>query len=41
MQSPWTLKGQQGVFRAWVPLEDLPPSLNPDILKRSDLAANV
>ena len=41
IQSPWTVKGQQEVFRSWVRLEDLPPTLNPDILKRSELAANV
>ena len=41
IQSPWTLRGQQKAFRAWMRLEDLPPTLNPDILKRRGLAANV
>jgi hypothetical protein len=35
------LRGQQKAIRAWVRLEDLSPTLIPDILKRSDLAANV
>ena len=35
------LRGQQKAIRAWVRLEDLSPTLLPDILKRSDLAANV
>ena len=33
--SPWKLKGQQGVFHAWVRLDNLPRDLEPDILQKS------